>query len=235
MKKIRCLLVDDEPPAIELLEKYTGMIEQLELVGTSHSAIKAFDLLKDKEVDLLFLDIQMPVLNGVDFVKTLQNPPAIIFTTAYRKYALDGYDLDVIDYLLKPISFNRFLKSVDRYINRMATQAMKKTPPATSKQNNHIFCNINRTNHKIYLNDIIYIESLKDYVRIHTKKDKLVVKGNIGSFLKQLPGNQFIRIHRSFAIAFEYIKSYNQSEVEIDGQKLPIGNSYQRAFIERFA
>ena len=225
MTKIRCLLVDDEPPAIELLEKYAGMIDQLAVVGTSHSAVKAFDLLKDKQVDLMFLDIRMPVLNGIDFIKTLKHPPAIILTTAYREYALDGYDLDIIDYLLKPIAFDRFLKAVDQY--RARFNESPKQPPSAESEPGHIFVNVNKTHYKIILNDILYIESLKDYVRIHTSKDRLVVKGNIGNFMKQLPGKRFVRIHRSYAVALSHVKSYNQSEVEIEGQRLPIGVSYR--------
>ncbi len=231
MKKIRCLIIDDEPPALQLLEKYAGMIDQLEVVGTCQSAVKAFDLLKDREVDLLFLDIQMPVLNGIDFIKTLKNPPAIIITTAYREYALDGYDLDIIDYLLKPIAFDRFLKAVDRFRERsLSTNAEQKD---TKSQPDHIYFNVNRTHHKVILNDILYIESLKDYVRIHTKNDRLVVKGNLGSIMKELPADRFVRIHRSFAIAPRYVKSYNQSEVEIMDTKLPIGVSYRDGLAER--
>lgn len=228
MSKIRCLLIDDEPPAIELLEKYTSMVEQLEVVGTSHSAVEAFNILKDNQIDLIFLDIQMPVLNGIDFVKTLKNPPAVIFTTAYREYALEGFELDVIDYLLKPIAFNRFLKAVDRYRQRFKVEMTQPTPQLKlEEQPRYIFFNVNRTHHKVMLDDILYIESLKDYVRIHTQTDRLVVKGNIGSIMKQLPDNQFVRIHRSYAIAIKYVTSYNQSEVEIAKQKLPIGMSYK--------
>lgn len=225
MNPIRCLLIDDEPPAVELLKKYASMIEQLEVIGTCHSAVKAFDMLKDKKIDLLFLDIQMPVLNGIDFIKILQNPPAIILTTAYREYALDGYDLDIIDYLLKPIAFKRFLKAVDRYRARQGVPISPTTfTPSTP---DYLFFNINRTHHKVVLADILYLESLKDYVRIHTTKDKLVVKGNLGTILNKLPKNQFIRIHRSYAVAREQVQSYNQSEVEVNGQKLPIGVSYR--------
>ena len=225
MNPIRCLIIDDEPPAIELLQKYTSMVDQLEVVATSHSAVKAFDLLKDKQVDLLFLDIQMPVLNGIDFIKTLKNPPAVILTTAYREYAIESYDLDIIDYLLKPIAFDRFLKAVDRYRER--TIAASDTGDKIN-QVDHIFCNVNRTHHKLILKEILYIESLKDYVRVHTVNDTLVVKGNIGSFMKLLPSNQFVRIHRSFAAAVDHVQSYNQSEVEIGGKKLPVGVSYRK-------
>lgn len=229
MSKIRCLLVDDEPPAIELLEKYASLIDQLEIVGTCHSAIKAFDLLKDKAIDLIFLDIQMPVLNGIDFIKTLKNPPAIILTTAYRKYALDGYDLNIIDYLLKPIAFDRFLKAVDRYRERMTPLRNENQPVPTEPA--FIFCNVNRTRHKVILDDILYIESLKDYVRVHSKTNTLIVKGNIGSFMKQLPSNRFARIHRSYAVALSHISSYSNSEVHINDKSLPIGISYRDEFL----
>ncbi|MEM6644599.1 MAG: LytTR family DNA-binding domain-containing protein [Bacteroidota bacterium] len=228
MKKYRCLLVDDEPPAIELLEKYISMVDQLEVVGTSHSAVKAFDLLKKQAVDLLFLDIRMPVLNGLDFLKTLQHPPAVILTTAYREYALDGYDLDIVDYLLKPIAFDRFLKAIDRFQNRFAEETAKINEPSTT----HIFFNVNRTHHKVVLNDILYIESLKDYVRIHTINNRLVVKGNIGKILELLPSDQFVRIHRSYAVAIARIETYNQTEVKVSGKELPLGVSFRDGFLE---
>ena len=180
----------------------------------------------------MFLDIQMPVLNGIDFIKTMKNPPAIILTTAYREYALDSYDFDIIDYLLKPIAFDRFLKAVDRYRNRME---VKKEPERTETvEPDHIFVNVNKTHHKIYFRDIVYIESLKDYVRIHTTNDRLVVKGNLGSMMKKLPEDNFVRIHRSYAISLRHIKSYNQNEVDVKGQKLPIGISYRNAFLSHF-
>lgn len=225
MSKIRCLIIDDEPPAIKLLEQYAGMIDQLEIVATSHSGVKAFDLLKDTKVDLMFVDIRMPVLNGIDFIKTLKNPPAVILTTAYREYALDGYDLDIVDYLLKPISFDRFLKAIDRYRNRTKEPIVD---IVAKKETEHVYFNVNRTHHKILLKDILYVESLKDYSRIHLKGSKnIVVKGNIGTTLKHLNSNQFLRIHRSYAISLKHVQSYNQSEIEVQGVKLPIGNSYQ--------
>lgn len=232
MNKIKCLLVDDEPPAIQLLEKHISMIDQLEISEKSFSAVNAFDILKTKKIDLMFLDICMPVLNGMDFIKTLKNPPAIILTTAYREYAIDGYDLDVIDYLLKPISFNRFLKAVDRYKERVNSHPTKDKLNTPNLNTEHIYLNVNRTHHKVILSEIMYIESLKDYVRIHMPDSRLVVKGNIGSFMKLVPNDQFVRIHRSFAIATSKIQSYNQKEVQICGKKLAIGASYREAFME---
>ena len=231
MSPIRCLIVDDEPPAIQLIETYAGMISQLSVVGTSQSAVKAFDILKSTEVDLVFLDIRMPVLNGIDFIKTLKNPPAVILTTAYREYALDGYDLDIIDYLLKPIAFDRFLKAIDRYQERHSPPKAMDQKMQESETADHVFFNINKTHHKVNIDDIIYIESLKDYVRIHTGNNRLVVKGNLGSTMKLLPTSKFIRIHRSFAIALGHVNAYNQSEVEVDGEKLPIGVSYRNEVI----
>ncbi len=235
MNPIRCLIVDDEPPAIQLLEKYAGMIDQLKVVGTSQSAVKAFDMLKTTEVDLIFLDIRMPVLNGIDFVKTLQHPPAVIITTAYREYALDGYDLDIIDYLLKPIAFDRFLKAVDRYRERHTDPTNIADKPDAIDHSGYIFFNVNKTHHKIMVDDIVYIESLKDYVRIHTTTDRLVVKGNLGTTMKGLPVTKFLRIHRSFAIALGHVKSYNQSEVNVGGEKLPIGVSYREEVVDVLA
>jgi len=234
MNPIKCLLVDDEPPAIELLEKYTSMIDQLEVVGTSHSAVKAFDMVREKAVDLIFLDIRMPVLNGIDFIKTLKNPPSIILTTAYREYAIDGYDLDIIDYLLKPIAFDRFLKAVDRYRDRTTTKVIGKGPYSEESEE-FILCNVNRTKHKIWLKDILYIESLKDYVRFHTTKGRLVVKGNLGSFMKQLPKVRFARIHRSYAVALAYVSAHNQSEVLVEGISLPIGKSYRDGLLRQIS
>lgn len=225
MKKINCLIIDDEVPAIELIAKYASMIDQLEVVGTSQSAIKAFEMIADRPVDLLFLDIRMPGLNGIDFARSLKNPPSVILTTAYREYAIDGFELDVIDYLLKPIEFSRFLKSIDRYRSRIISAPLYESK--NSEDDDYIFFNINKTRHKIVLRDILYIESLKDYVRVHSSIGNLVVKGNIGSIMKRLPAHRFVRIHRSYAIALPYIKSYNQREVDLKGVKLPIGVSYR--------
>ncbi|MEM7038123.1 MAG: LytTR family DNA-binding domain-containing protein [Bacteroidota bacterium] len=191
--------------------------------------MKAREILKTKKVDLLFLDIRMPVLNGIDFIKTLKHPPAIILTTAYREYALEGYDLDIVDYLLKPIPFDRFLKAVQRFEARMVPPS---APPSTAPD--HIFLNVNRTHHKVVLDDILYLESLKDYVRFHTPAGRLVVKGNLGHFMNQLPGDRFVRIHRSYAVALAHVRSYNQSQVTIGEAELPIGVSYREGLKGRF-
>lgn len=230
MHPYRCLLVDDEPPAIALLEKYISHISHLEIAGKCHSGVKAFDLLQGEKIDLLFLDIRMPVLNGIDFLKTLKNPPAVILTTAYREYALDGYELDIIDYLLKPIAFDRFLKAIDRYQARRNDTAVNISASSVETPA-FVFFNINKTHHKVYLQDIHYLESLKDYVRLHTSNGPLVVKGNIGIVLDRLPKELFVRTHRSFAVALQYVTAYNQTEVEIGGERLPLRGNYRDAFL----
>jgi len=227
MKKIKCLLVDDEVPAIQLLEKYASMIEQLEVVATCDNALKAFEILKAEKVDLIFLDINMPVISGMDFIKALKNPPTIIFTTAYREYAIESYEMDVLDYLLKPFGFDRFLKAVDKYrSNNESTTANYKAAAE------HIFFKVNKTNHKVLLNEILYLESLKDYTQIHTMHNKLTVRGNLGTSMQQLPKDRFVRIHRSFTVALAQIESYNQSEVLVKGTKLPLGMAYRASFLQ---
>ncbi len=228
--KISCLIVDDEAPAIKLIEKYCSMIDQLKVEYTCQSAVHAFDYLQNNSVDLIFLDIQMPVLNGIAFLKSIKNPPSIIITTAYREYAVEGYDLDIVDYLLKPIGFDRFLKAIDRYQNKKNT--IVETTPKTATED-FVFFNVNKKHHKVMISDIIYVESLKDYSCIHTVQEKLVVKGNLGTTLKELPADRFIRIHRSFAIAFSALSSYSQTEVELNSLSLPLGKSYREDFLSR--
>lgn len=229
MKKIKCLLVDDEIPAIEILEKYASMIEQLEVVGTCNNALKAFDVLKEQEVDLIFMDINMPVISGIEFIKALKNPPTIILTTAYREYAIESYEMDVLDYLLKPFGFNRFLKAVDKYRSRNEGRTAENSPIEE-----YVFFKVNRTNHKVLFDDILYLESLKDYTQIHTKTNKLTVRGNLRTCMKKLPKDKFIRVHRSFTVAISQITSYNQTELIVNETKLPLGMAYREAFLQVF-
>jgi len=225
---VRCLLVDDESPAIELLKNHISMLDNLELVAGCYSAVEAFDILKKERVDLMFLDIEMPVLQGLDFLKSLQQPPKVIITTAYREYALEGYDLDLVDYLLKPISFSRFVKSIDRYYER--TQSVTEVPTFISNDT-FFYVNVNKKHIKIAFDDILYIESLKDYVRIHTKQQKLIVKNNIGKMEVQLPKKKFLRIHRSFIVSYDKITAYTQKDIEIGEKEIPIGSSYAKEVI----
>ncbi len=221
---IRCLLVDDESPAIDLLKNHIARLNNLEIIASCYSAVEAFDILKKENIDLLFLDIEMPVLKGLDFLKALQHPPKVIITTAYREYAIEGYDLDIIDYLLKPISFDRFVKAIDRYYERAK---IKVSPTKTLKKTDDFFyVNINKKHIKIIFDDILYIESLKNYVKIHTTNQKLVVKSNIGKIENQLPSTLFLRIHRSYMVAVDKITAFTQKDVEIGTIEIPIGSSY---------
>jgi DNA-binding LytR/AlgR family response regulator len=237
---IRCLLVDDEPPALEIIESYIDMVDDLEVAGKCHNAIQAFSVLQSTSVDLLFLDIKMPKLLGTDFVRSLRQPPKVIFTTAYRDYALDGYELDVVDYLLKPIPFERFLRAVSKVMRVEPTQLKfgqaeslsflpGEKPSATSSENTFLYFRSDRKMVKVFIRDILYVESLKDYVKIITTTAKpLVVKQSISSLEEMLPEADFLRIHRSFIVAIDKITAYTPTFIDIAGQELPIGRLYHK-------
>lgn len=229
MAKTRCLIVDDEPLAIEIIENHLSKFEEIEIVDKCNNAITAFEVLRREKVDLIFLDIQMPKITGVEFLKTLNHPPKVIFTTAYRDYALDAYELDVIDYLLKPISFERFMKAINKYYeiasgdfliyNQSSSNGTDATP--------YIYIKADKKFHKVYLNEILYIEALKDYLKIHCVNKKLVTLGQIGEFEKKLPENLFVRVHRSYIAALEKITAFNATQVDIGEKEIPIGRSYK--------
>lgn len=230
--KLRCLLVDDEPPALEILQSYAEAVDGLEVVGTCSNAVQAFGVLQDQPVDVLFLDIKMPKLLGTDFVRSLRHPPKIIFTTAYREYALDGYDLDVVDYLLKPIAFERFLRAVSK-LTRADAPAGAASPPEreTFAPNAEAFLyfRADRKMVKVLTRDILFVESLKDYVKIVTATGKpLVVKQTISALEAMLPAPQFVRTHRSFVVALDKISAYTPTHVEVAGQEVPVGRLFQK-------
>jgi DNA-binding LytR/AlgR family response regulator len=229
-KKITCLVVDDEPPAVQVIEKYVSSIPSLQLAATCSNAVDALEVLQNSQVDLLFLDIQMPFILGTDFMRTLTNPPKVIFTTAFRQYAVEGFDLDAVDYLLKPISFERFLKAVNK--------VMKLNLPVTESisvnllQNNEtgdasIYLRADRKNIKVILDDILFIESLKDYIKVVTKEKTIVTKQSISSLEENLPGHLFIRIHRSFIVSRNKIESFTPDLIQIGKYELPISRSYR--------
>ncbi|MGH2649545.1 MAG: LytR/AlgR family response regulator transcription factor [Ginsengibacter sp.] len=227
-KKIICLAVDDEPPALDVLKKYIISVQNLELAGTCADAVEALNFLRQKPVDLLFLDIQMPNLLGTDLIRTLKNPPKVIFTTAYRKFAVEGFELDAVDYLLKPISFERFLKAV----NKVMQTSFKEIESAgltvdNSSSQELITVRADRKNLKIALDDILYVESLKDYVKIVTVSKNIVTKQSISSLEETLPSNKFLRIHRSFIIATNKVESFTNDTIEIAKHELPISRMYR--------
>lgn len=228
--KIRCLLVDDEPPALAVIQSHIAAVPHLEVVGLCYNAVAAFQVLQKLPVDLMFLDIKMPQLLGTDFLKSLRYPPKVIFTTAYREYALDGYDLDIVDYLLKPISLDRFLRAIQK-VSRNETNI---TPNPVQHENHQktsdrfLYFRVDRKMVKVMVNDILYIESLKDYVRIVTSTKQLIAKQTITSLEEMLPEDYFLRIHRSYIVAINKIDSYSPSHIEVAGKELPIGRYYKQ-------
>src|SRR5678815_3121101 len=209
-KKISCLAVDDEPPALDVLRKYISSVQSLELVGTCSDAVEALNSIRQRSVDLIFLDIQMPQILGTDFLRTLKNPPKVIFTTAYRKYAVEGFELDAVDYLLKPISFERFLKAVNKVLqlNIGSAQAMP-TSATKEKQNGEsnsfLYFRAERKMVKVFFRDILFVEGLKDYIRIVTDNKTIITKYVLSTLEEMLPANEFLRIHKSYIIALSLI------------------------------
>ncbi len=179
--RVRCIIVDDEPLAIKLIQKHIELMPVLELRGSFQNPLEAFEFLKKDSVELVFLDIQMPILTGIDFVKTLQTPPSIIFTTAFRQYAVESYELEVIDYLIKPIPFKRFFKAVNKFLNQKGIrEAVVEKEEAPLHSKNHIYVNENKKHIKVEFDDILFVESIKDYVRIHISDKRIITKDRMG-------------------------------------------------------
>ncbi len=225
--KTRCLLVDDEPPALEVLESYVREVAQLELVGTCANALEAFDRLRQQPVDLLFLDIKMPKMLGTDFLRSLRHPPQVIFTTAYRDFACEGFELDAVDYLLKPVSLERFLKAVAK-AGRAEAGPAPAEPAAASNPEAFLYFRIDRKMVKVTLRDILYVEGLKDYVKIYRATGPpLVVKQTVSSMEEKLSESNFLRIHRSFIVALDKIRTYSARHIEVANEELPIGRLFR--------
>ena len=228
--KVRCLLVDDEPLAIRLIENHISQIDSLEVVATCNSALKAFEILNTQEIDLLFLDIKMPHLTGIDFLKTLKNPPKTIFTTAYRDYALESYELETIDYLLKPVTFERFVKAIDKFF-RQTVAAVAPVQRETGITD-YILVKSGSKHHKVNLVDIVYIESLKDYIKIHLENDTSIIsKYKLGEMEQELATFHFLRVHRSYIINTSKITAFSSHDIDVNSQEVPIGASYKEAVV----
>jgi len=220
------MVIDDEPLGIELIQNHLSHIETMQVVASCDSAMKAYEVLKHQKIDLLFLDIQMPLITGLDFLKSLKNPPKVIITSAFRNYALEGYELDVVDYLLKPITFNRFLKAIEKYYQQVAVNPHEIIKG--SKEADFIYLKSNKKNYKIHTSDILYIESVKDYIQVHSKDGKLVVKQTMSDVETLLAGKSFLRIHRSYLINVEKITAFTATDIQINKTELPIGSSYKQ-------
>lgn len=224
MDKIRCIIVDDEPLAIEILEEYVKKVSWLELVGSLESGLEALDFIQENEVDLIFLDIQMPDLSGIKTAELVNQRCDIIFTTAYNQYAIEGFELEAKDYLLKPISFDRFLKSVQRL-------KPEKTEP---KQQDHdyIFVKTEYKIKKIRFDEICYIEGMKDYLRIVTQEEKIMTLLSFSKLMPKLPAASFVRIHKSYVVAVDAIDSIEKGKVRVEDTLLPIGETHREAFLK---
>ncbi|MBO9565620.1 MAG: response regulator transcription factor [Niastella sp.] len=231
--KIKCLLVDDEPPAVDLITTYIERVGDLEIVGKCNNAIEAFGFLQKTKVDLLLLDIQMPKMTGLDLIRALHDRPKIIVITAYREFAADGFDLDVLDYIVKPVSFDRFLKAIakyNQYTLLRQTETPEQAPDAFEKA--YMYFKVNKQVKKVFLKDIIYIESIKDYVKIVTTDKPLITYQRLGYMEEKLPENKFLRIHKSYIIAIDRISGYNNDLINVDGFELPLGRSYKQGFLK---
>ena len=230
--KAKCLIVDDEPLAIEVLKSHLGRLSSIEIAGTASDAIMAFEFLGKNDIDLMFLDIHMPEMKGTELIKTLKNPPFIILTTAYREYALEGYDLNVLDYLLKPFSFGRFMQAVEKFFF-----VFNREPELSLNQKGHgvdfLYLREKNVIHKIALADIIYAESMGDLLTIHATDRKITSRTTISSVEKILPEDQFIRIHRSFLVSLKAITSFSPVSVFLGKIEFPIGTSYKANVFEK--
>lgn len=225
----KCVIIDDEPLAIELIEDHIAQLDYLKVTATFRNAVNALDFIKKNEVDLLFLDIQMPVLSGINFLKSANIDSKVILTTAYREYALESYELNVIDYLLKPITFDRFFKAVNKYLSLHAPQQSQKTRDAHIKPDkDFIYVKADKKNVKVLFSEILYIESIKDYSKVHTSGHTLIVKEKISSFESLLPEHLFLRVHRSYLVNLEKVTAYTNYDVEVKSIEIPIGGLYKQ-------
>ncbi|MDB4292406.1 LytTR family DNA-binding domain-containing protein [Maribacter sp.] len=225
---IRCLIIDDEPLAIEVITAHLAQLSEMELVASFGNPVAALETLKRERIDVIFLDIEMPVLSGIDFIKNIAIVPKVIFTTAYRNYAIESYELDVVDYLLKPISFSRFLKAVNKFKTMVQLPVAKNDVSKEIPLDNHIYVNANKKFIKLEFDAISYVESMKDYVKIHTAGKSVVTKEAISNFAEKLP-SEFLRIHRSFIVNTKKVTAFTKVDVEINETELPIGSSYKEA------
>lgn len=230
----KCYILDDEPLALNVIEQHLSKFDQFVLCGKSTEPLQALGEIKTLQPDLLFLDIQMPELTGLDLIESMQQKPAIIITTAYREYAVEGFELNVLDYLVKPIPFKRFIKAIDRFLEQKLGHTPVAAVPSPPALDGAAFLLIKaeRKTIKVALDDILYVEGVKDYVKIVLRDQKILTKSSIGNFMKDLPPARFVRIHKSFIVAIDKIDAYTAHDVEIQRTELPIGRMYKEGFVE---
>ena len=232
--KIICLLIDDEPPALKVMARYISSINGLEIAGQCSNAIEALHVLQHKTVDVIFLDIKMPRIIGTEFLKNLSHPPKVIFVTAYREYAVDGFELDAVDYLVKPVSFERFFKAITKLTRMLGHEISTTTINDSPMSPAFVYLKVDRDMKKVFINDIAYIESWKDYVKVFFAGGKnYLVKQSITAMEHLLSEHKFIRVHRSYMVSLDKISGYNGISVQMGEQEIPIGRLYKLAVMER--
>jgi DNA-binding LytR/AlgR family response regulator len=232
--KLRCLLIDDEPPALKILASYISNINGLEIVGQCKNALEALDVLNQHTVDVIFLDIKMPKILGTEFLKNLSHPPKVIFVTAYRDYAVEGYELDAVDYLVKPVSFERFFKAITKLNRMMGKETISASVDHKSNPEAFVYLKIDKDMKKIFVNDIVYIESWKDYIKLFLVNGKnLIAKQTITAMENLLSEHKFMRVHRSYMVSINKISGYNGISVQLETKEIPIGRLYKQVVMER--
>lgn len=229
--KLRCLLIDDEPLALDVLRTYITSTSMLEVAGECSHAMPAFGLLQKEKIDLIFLDVNLPVLSGIEFLRALPEPPAVIITSAHKDFAVDGFEIGIVDYLLKPFSFERFMRAVYRVLSVESNGVESGSQIRSSER--FIYVRADRKMTKVILDDVLYIESLKDYARIFLTNGQVITKQKISALEAMLPDNMFLRTHRSFIINVSRITSYSNTSVFIDKIELPVGPLFRNSAMKR--
>jgi DNA-binding LytR/AlgR family response regulator len=231
---MKCVIVEDELPAVKVLENHLSYFSELEITGVFHNAMEALTHLQNHQVDLLFLDIELPKMSGIQFLHSLNQRPAVILTTAYREFALEGYDLEITDYLLKPISFERFSKAIAKAYKQAHKPVVSPTAPQTRSEEPYtepfIYVSCEREYVKILLKDLLYVESIKNHIKLVTKDSTYITLMGISQMEEKLPGHNFLRVHRSFIISLEHIARFTQANVTIGDTLIPIGRHYKQQF-----
>jgi DNA-binding LytR/AlgR family response regulator len=234
--KLRCLLVDDEPPALKVLQSHINSIPGLEVAGICSNAIEAINILHQKTIDIMFLDIKMPKIIGTEFLRNLSHPPKVIFVTAYREYAVEGFELDAVDYLVKPVSFERFLKAIDRLKRSYGTQPVMEEKLYQPNPEAFVYVKADRVMQKIFVNDILYIESWRDYVKLYfSNKKSLLIKQPMSAMENLLSQHSFLRVHRSYIISVNKISGYSGLSVKLGDVEIPIGRLYKQSVMNQIS
>jgi DNA-binding LytR/AlgR family response regulator len=231
LKSLNYMIVDDEPLAIDVIENYLQRLD-VRNITRCENAVEAFQALQTKSYDLIFLDIEMPLLSGLEFLKSVKDPPHIIITTAYRDYAVEGFELEVIDYLVKPVSFPRFMKALEKVV-KLNQPAPKKEEKEKAAGNDYLFLKVDRKFVKVLINDILYIESLKDYIRVKTPSQAWISYQSLTDITDKLPADKFVRVHRSYTIAIDKVSLIDGNCVEVDGKLIPISREHRQEVLDK--